>query len=73
MVKTVADALWEMLVAAGVRRCYGIASRPDPRKGAMARQSGSDLREWNRRRRTLMAMPRWWWYRPSRSSWSGTD
>jgi len=24
MAKTVADGLWEMLVAAGVRRCYGI-------------------------------------------------
>ncbi len=24
MTKTVADALWEMLVSAGVRRCYGI-------------------------------------------------
>jgi len=23
-VKTVADGLWEMLVSAGVRRCYGI-------------------------------------------------
>lgn len=24
MAKTVADTLWEMLVSAGVRRCYGI-------------------------------------------------
>ena len=24
MAKTAADGLWEMLVAAGVRRCYGI-------------------------------------------------
>jgi pyruvate dehydrogenase (quinone) len=24
MAKTVADGLWEMLVSAGVRRCYGI-------------------------------------------------
>ena len=24
MAKTVADGLWEMLAAAGVRRCYGI-------------------------------------------------
>jgi hypothetical protein len=28
MARNVADGMWEMLVAAGVRRCYGIAPVP---------------------------------------------
>jgi thiamine pyrophosphate-dependent acetolactate synthase large subunit-like protein len=37
MARTVADGLWEMLVAAGVRRCYGIvgdALNPGDRRAA---------------------------------------
>jgi pyruvate dehydrogenase (quinone) len=44
MAKTVADALWEMLVSAGVRRCYGIVGDAlNPTIDAMRRNGSVDF------------------------------
>ena len=44
MSKTVADGLWEMLVAAGVRRCYGIVGDAlNPTMDAMRRNGSIDF------------------------------
>lgn len=44
MAKTVADGLWEMLVAAGVKRCYGIVGDAlNPVIDAMRRNGGVDF------------------------------
>ena len=44
MAKTVADGLWDMLVSAGVRRCYGIVGDAlNPVIDAMRRNGQVDL------------------------------
>jgi pyruvate dehydrogenase (quinone) len=44
MAKTVADRLWEMLISAGVRRCYGIVGDAlNPVIDAMRRNGGIDF------------------------------
>src|SRR6202020_2651420 len=44
MAKTVGDRLWEMLVSAGVRRCYGIVGDAlNPVIDAMRRNGGIDF------------------------------
>src|ERR1700730_17369171 len=44
MAKTVADVLWEMLVSAGVRRCYGIVGDAlNPTIDALRRNGSVDF------------------------------
>jgi hypothetical protein len=57
MPKTVADGLWEMLVSAGVRRCYGIVGDAlNPVVDAMRRNGSVDFA---RRGSGSKTLPRW--------------